>query len=586
MSSWTDVLFALVCGTLGELAVRTISRARRVAALIRGAFLAFFAICALYSVAAIGLFHYFNRPITFELLGLIGNAAVVRSSIIDRISVPVAIGMVLVPIAFLVLVRWGGWKPRGTAIAVGAALLWIGAGSALHRARWDEHYVTHIWLNPHTELLRTAVVRLAGGHRPKFPRDFPPEDVNEFRSIGARGNAAEQNFFQPPAGEARPKNVILVILESVGTKYLRLYGSPLDVMPKLEAEARNALVFDNIYAHASFTYCSFRTLNFSLYPGLPWHYAALGDARPFPETLATKLRSRGFRTAYLSNGNLDWEDERWLLEASNGFETIDDYGEVGCRPLSSWGTEDRCLFERLIRWIDEKPGQPFFAICWTDQTHDPYQLGPGVTPIDFFAGQPRPPFAKDLSAYLNVVHETDRQLGIVFEALRARGLADDTLVIVTGDHGEAFADPHSQRGHSWSVFEEEVRVPLLLWNPRLFAGQARGTIIGGHVDVNPTIADILGIEPDGAWQGQSLFDPAKPNRAYFLAIAGGDVFGVREGNLKYIYDVTSGTESLFNLESDPLELSAIDEPATVQRLRQRVAAWVTFEDAFLWEHEN
>jgi arylsulfatase A-like enzyme len=85
-----------------------------------------------------------------------------------------------------------------------------------------------------------------------------------------------------------------------------------------------------------------------------------------------------------------------------------------------------------------------------------------------------------------------------------------------------------------------------------------------------------------------LFDPAKPNRAYFMAIAGGDVFGVRESDWKYVYDVTSGSESLFNLRDDPNELRNVvsAQPDRAKQLREHVAAWVTFEDAFLWGREN
>jgi arylsulfatase A-like enzyme len=377
------------------------------------------------------------------------------------------------------------------------------------------------------------------------------------------------------------------VLESVGTKYLSLYGSGYDTTPNLVAEASNALVFDNIYAHASFTYCSFRSINFSVYPGLPWHYAILPDVRPIPPTLASVMQARGLRTAYINNGNLDWEDERFLLE-NRGFGTVDDYTKVGCPELSSWGTEDRCLIERLIQWIDEKPGDPFFAVCWTDQTHDPYPASPGVATIDFFKGTPPAHFASDLSHYLNVIHDTDRHIGQLFAALRERGLADDTLVVVTGDHGEAFADPHQQRGHSWTVYEEESHVPLFFWNPRLFAPGKRLETIGGHVDLNPTLADILDVSPPGEWQGHSLFDPARPNRAFFMGIAGGDSFGLREAQWKYVYDVTSGQETLFDLSSDRDERhdAAPAQKDLCLRLRQRVAAWVTFEDAYLWGREN
>ena len=587
MASFTDVVFALAVGLVGALLARATSPWPRLGRAVRASFLGFFTLCAAYGVAAVGLFRYFGRPLTFDLLGLIGNAAVVRSSITQRLTLPLTLALILTPVLFLGLALWLPRWRRATVIALAVAGLWAFVGWWQHALHRDNEELEYRFLSPHTELLRTTLVRLAGPRRPSFPKDIPPQAKEQFRTFGARTGSGSAGGFPVPPGTIRPRNVIVIVLESVATKYLNLYGSRYQTVPSLVAESANALVFDNIYAHASFTYCSLRTINFSQYPGLPWHYALLGDGRAFPPTLASVLRSRGWRTIYINNGNVDWEDERWLLENA-GYERIDDYTRLGCPELSSWGTEDRCLVDRIIRWIDEKPGQPFLAVCWTDQTHDPYPLGPGVAPLDFFEGKPPRSYVPDLSNYLNVVHETDRHLGRLFAALRERGLADDTMVVVTGDHGEAFADPHAQRGHAWTVFEEETHVPLMIWNPRLFPAGQRVETIGGHVDLNPTIADLLGIEPPREWQGHSLFDRARPSRAFFMAIAGGDVFGVREENWKYVYDVTSGSEMLFDLSRDPNERHNVAgaEAERARRLRQQVGAWVTFEDAYLWNREN
>lgn len=585
-SSFADVLFALACGVIGELALLLVRRWSGAAAIVRGAFLAFFAACAAFGVAAIGLFQYFRRPLTAALLGMIGNAATVRSSILERLTWQIALGSLLAPVILLVVSMRFRPRARTAAVALLIAAIWIVAGAFLHLRGWQAPKLEFLWLSPHAELLRTAAVRITHA-RPVLPNDFPPEYVEEFRTFGARRTPAKPSF-SPPPGVPRPRNAIVIVLESVGTKYLHLYGHPEEITPTLTAESRHALVFDNIYAHASFTYASFRPLNFSVYPGLPWHYSLLEDARPLPGTLAGAMKSRGARTAYFTSGDLDWGDQRWLLERARGFDQLRGSSQLGCGVLSSWGAEDRCLVDRVIEWIEERPGEPFFAVCWTDQTHDPFLLSPGAKAVDFFAGKPRPPFADDLSRYLNILRQTDAQLARLFAALRERGLAEDTVVLITGDHGEAFADPHRQRGHAWSVYEEEVHVPLLIWNPRLFPEGQRSQQIGGHVDLNPTLADLLGVAAQPEWQGFSLFDPQRPNRAFFMAIAGGDVFGVREGDWKYIYDVTSGRESLFNLRLDPQEQHdfARGEPERALQLRQRVAAWVTFEDAFLWGREN
>ena len=126
----------------------------------------------------------------------------------------------------------------------------------------------------------------------------------------------------------------------------------------------------------------------------------------------------------------------------------------------------------------------------------------------------------DLNRYLNCVREADAQLGRLFDGLRSRGIADDTLVIVTGDHGEAFDWPHPCVGHGFYVWQESVNVPCVVWNPKLFAAGLHGRrlrTIGGHVDLNPTVTELLGLSPPGCWQGHSLFDASRPPRATFTA---------------------------------------------------------------------
>lgn len=580
MVSCKDVLFALCAGLLGE-GLWRLRRDRLVRHLLVGAY----AVCALYAVIALGVFRYFNRPLSYDLIRFMHGGAAAWSSVKEQLTVPITLALVGVPLAVVTLVAWDARRrPRAPRWALGVAAVWIVAGGWQVRPQAEDWKLARqdalrLAISPHFELLRSTFTGLTGS-KPAFPKDFSPEEMEEFRSIGGRHFAGTENFQMPP-GVVRPHNVIIVTLESVGTKYMSLYGSRYDTTPNLVAEGKHAAVYRNIYAHASQTYCSFRSINFSIYPGLPWLFAPYGG-RPMAPAMATVLRAQGHRSIYLHNGSLEWSgDSRMLTER---YERAEDYADWKCEKLTSWGAADRCTIDRLIAWLDEKKGAPFLAHCWTDQTHDPYPASPGMEAVDFFHGQPPPPHAAALSRYLNVLREADRQVGRIFAALRERGLADDTLVVVTGDHGEAFGDPHSQRGHGLTVYEEEMNVPLMLWNPRLFPGGQRLDAVGGHVDVNPTIADILGVKPSGEWQGHSLFDPARPDSAFFMATISAEyLFGLRDGPWKYVLDATSGRDSLHDLAADPLEREnlAAREPDRCRRMRQRVSAWVAFEEDFL-----
>src|SRR5207237_935147 len=154
-------------------------------------------------------------------------------------------------------------------------------------------------------------------------------------------------------------------------------------------------------------------------------------------------------------------------------------------------------------------------------------------------GQPLPPDDYDLGRYMNALHEADAQIGRLMDALRERKLADDTLIVIIGDHGEAFASPHPTYGHGQRIYEENMHVPLVLWNPRLFAGGKTSEQVGSLSDVGATICDVLGVAPSPAWQGRSVLDPAHPPRTYFSAANDGYLLGVREGKWKYTLNATA-----------------------------------------------
>jgi arylsulfatase A-like enzyme len=373
--------------------------------------------------------------------------------------------------------------------------------------------------------------------------------------------------------------VILVVLESTAAKYQSLYGAPYDTTPNLLAESRHAMVFDRIYAQIGYTFATRTTLLYSIYAGLPWAYSPLYH-QAMPPGLGEIMKARGCRTAFFSGCDPEWDSVRYIVQDA-GFSKVFGPAELGGPMVSSWGTEDGALIDGLIKWIDADRSRPFFAIAWTDQTHDPYTLSPDIVPVDFVKDADLP-YAQSFNRYLNAVHQADHHLGRLFQALRDRNLADDTLVIITGDHGEAFGYPHEVMGHGGGLYEENLRVPLMLWNPRLFPTGERVERVGGHIDLCPTLAQILGIEPPPNWQGASLFSPDHPNRAYFLADLSGYIFGMTDSRYKYMYYFTDGHQRLYDLQQDPLEQHDLSSqhPEVAAPMRARVSAFVHAEEQF------
>jgi arylsulfatase A-like enzyme len=125
------------------------------------------------------------------------------------------------------------------------------------------------------------------------------------------------------------------------------------------------------------------------------------------------------------------------------------------------------------------------------------------------------------------------------------------------------------------MYEEDVHVPLMLWFPRAYKSAVRTNVVGGQVDLAPTIAELAGLPPAPDWQGRSLFDASHVPRAYFYVAEDHFTLGVREENWKYIFNLREGVEELYDLDRDPDEQRNLagTEPQRTARLRQRLAAW-------------
>jgi arylsulfatase A-like enzyme len=570
--AWQDVAWATLYGFVAWAALRTTNGRPALQRWLWRIVIVAGALSVAYGIIHVGFYQSFRRPINVQMLRFAGNVHNLRSSVTDRLTWTYVLPIVGLPLAFAAAF----WRPRAawpktSRVGVAVALAWIVAGRAI-LDRSDEEWMRRMGQNPHLTLLSSVVLAVRGSSGVTLPRDFPAEDALEFRTIAARAGKTAA-VPAPRRGELR--NVIFIVLESTGARYMSLYGARYDTTPRLLAEAGNALVVDHAYAHIGYTFCSFMAVNFSRYPGLPWCYLPCGE-RPLPPTLADVLKERGYRTAFLTSGDGDYEGIGYVAE-KHGYDAVRDYRALGCPAISSWGAADSCVADGVLRFVDENPQKPFFVMAWTDQTHDPYVLPQGAKPVTF-AG-----VDAALGRYLNIVRSTDEQIGRILDGLRSRGLADSTLVVVTGDHGEAFGDLHDYRGHGGELYEENVWVPLVFWNPKVFAAAPRSTHVGGHVDIDPTILDLLGVPAPADWQGASFFDPARADRVFFFTGVGEFQFGMRDARYKYVYSATFGRDRLSDLTVDLDERHDLStkDPERSRRMRQHLAAWISAEEGLL-----
>lgn len=363
-------------------------------------------------------------------------------------------------------------------------------------------------------------------------------------------------------------NVLMVVMESVGARHLQLSGAPFGNSPNLISLARHGMLFDHIYAAEAISSSAMAGLFCSLYPYHDW----MSVTRLAPDLAITgmgePLMRNGYRTALMCPVPLAYDKDDVFLR-SHGFREVIDPRRRAGHPL------DGEMVKRAVEWIGKDRRRPFFLALWMTETHHPYLTQPVH---DYHVGDAY------LNRYLNGIDVTDSLIGELAQALDSMGLTDSTLLVVTGDHGEAFGE-HHETGHGFTIYDEEVRVPLLIVNPGLFASKRVVTRPGRQIDIAPTLLDLMGYQSPAEWQGVSLLSGSQPARAFMFAAKGDYLFGLVEGDRKYIYDLDRDKQELFDLSLDRDEEHDLSsDPAKAPLLRQyhrRVEAWLAFQNNYI-----
>lgn len=314
----------------------------------------------------------------------------------------------------------------------------------------------------------------------------------------------------PPARPAPARNVLVYLIDTLRADHLGCYGYHRPTSPHIDRFAAEATLFANAVAQSPWT----RPSTASLFTGVwPRTHAANGrhDALP-PEalTLAEILAARGYRTAgFVSNGNIARS-----LGFGQGFEKY--------RLLPSRGNRAPHVNAEAFSWLDSLEGNsPFFLYLHTVEPHAIYdppspfreRFAPGV---EAWVGtrqvlkqlkkgerEATPALLKDLRAlYDGEIAANDAAFGELVAGLQARGLWDDTVVVVLSDHGEEFHE-HGGWEHGDKLFREVLEIPLILRLPGLGAGRTVARQ-AQQIDVVPTLLTYLDIEVPAPVEGRNL----------------------------------------------------------------------------------
>lgn len=389
--------------------------------------------------------------------------------------------------------------------------------------------------------------------------------------------AATQGFF---AARGRRPNVVFVVIESLGARRLAS-GGQIDpvTMPNLaRLQARGGVLFDQVMVnHPETFFANIAMATAGRYP--TWLDPASVVTRPWQGSLAVDaFHQADYRTGLFAAADLDYLGLSRFL-AQGKYDQFVHYGALPAATrerdrLDSWGGRDDRMAARAASWLAEGGDRPFFLQFLTNAPHHPY-----TTPPDFVPPAALAEPTDRLGRYRRALAAADAAIGELLDSLARRGELDNTLVVVTGDHGEAFEE-HGAGGHRGRGFDEAVRDFALFSLPNGRPVVSHRVIANG--DLLPTAAAIAGLvmpppEGDGTDRRRiqnALASEWTPRLQFFQHDLNPGGWGVRDGQWKYISQASGGS-MLFDLSADPDEKNNLirQHPERDKVYDQLAVAW-------------
>ncbi len=417
--------------------------------------------------------------------------------------------------------------------------------------------------------------------------------------------AASSQSVAKPSPADRP-NVIVVLIDTLRADHLGSYGFQGSVTPHLDRFAKESVQFNRCFSSAPWTKPAVATLFTGLDPlvhRVLTHKGHLGDPKDYAKrakvqtdrlrvdflTVAEVLLDAGYATAAVVSNAWLGRDQGF----AQGFESYDDRWRGNQIDATK-------VLTRARHWLERRPrDRPFFLYLHFMDVHAPYdaneadvdavrsspglgpertlkqsELAPGMLEYPKMpeAAWARTPAFYELrewrARYAGGLHALDRKLGGFLDELRSEGILDQSLVVITADHGEELFD-HLDWGHGKNLYDHQLHVPLLVRNPKALGGGRHVDALVALADVMPTLAavgkapiptGILGRDLSPLLRAEDGASPPTDDAAagHAAVFATGVKWRPEEHSLrtrerKLIVDFAAQRAQLFDVNADPLE---------------------------------
>ena len=337
-----------------------------------------------------------------------------------------------------------------------------------------------------------------------------------FEGVQATASTEKTDAWQPPTETelvAKPylkkRNLVFIILESTRLFSTSLFNKELDTTPFLADLAKRSLWAKHAYSVIPRTSKSLLPIHCGIEPRPTMRIRETESTGIPAKCLPALLSEKGYHTAYFQTATEFFENRRNLVQ-NFGFKEFfpgDVHNTTGFERTNYHGYEDRVLLSPSLAWhrgrLKESPNKPFFVSYLTNTSHHLYGI-PSKFPVRQYKldhikanGEYKGENSRGLhNRYLNTLRYVDGFVKDLFQQYKDLGIYQDTVFVIVADHGEGFWE-HDLFSHSNTIYEEGLRIPLLIHDPKRFR---TGMVIDRPVqqpDILPTVVDLLGYEITG-----------------------------------------------------------------------------------------
>jgi lipoteichoic acid synthase len=374
-----------------------------------------------------------------------------------------------------------------------------------------------------------------------------------------------------PTWRTKRRHVALIHLESVRERSVTPYNDALETMPYLAGLAQESLLVERAYTTIPHTSKAIVSVNSGLYPSPKTEIVEAEPGGIPARCLAELLAEQGYRSAWFQSAKQSFEDRAQLVENFGyaHFQAYESMKTDGFERANYLGYEDDIMLEPSRRWLQENADDPTLVMFLGVTPHHQY-LTINRYGLKHFA-------KKDgFNRYLNSISYDDFWTKNIIETYKDLGLYEDTIFVIYGDHGEGFGE-HGRYQHDGVIWEEGLKVPLIIHDPENIDGGARIEGPAHLLDFAPTVVDMLGYEVvDGSYPGRSMLN--LPEDRTLLFGCRPDVLSTAsiQGHQKYIYHFGNRPDELYDIAKDPLErnnLAAKIGGKELERWRSELLEW-------------